>query len=104
MRKVGGNDILEVLAWPPGDTQPRYAHTDLSVLDQRAQMARQLIAAWGAMAALGDVLPTCEGIERPERVPPTVLVMRICEVVDAAWNEFEHRGWVVKSPSLGDDE
>jgi hypothetical protein len=106
MKRIGANDIFEAFQFGPADIrQAPYFHNDLHILDQRAKMAVNLIHAWGMAGTMGDAMPVCtEHGEKPKRMAPTELVMRICEVVDAAWNEFERRGWIVAIPSASDED
>lgn len=100
MKKLAHNDILEVLKLDDGvSPNPRYVQNNLKEMDPRCRWALSMIQAWGAMAVLGDVVK--DSSTKP--MPPSDLVMRICEVVDAAWNEMEHRGWILNvNDSLGE--
>ena len=102
MKTIIKNDILEILKLAADEsTAPRYVQNSLKELDQRCKYALSMIQAWGMMAALGDLLAKeHDTITKP--VAPSDLVMRVCEVVDAAWNEMEHRGWIINVDSLGE--
>ena len=102
MRTVAQNDVLEILK-VEGSPQAQLMHNETQVIDQRCKWAMSLIQAWGMGAALGDIMAQYQ--EEPKRippVPPSELVIRVCEVVDAAWNEMRHRGWIIDSGSLGE--
>jgi len=98
MHRISGNDILEIIEID-GSFTPQRAHNDLMAPDQRAKWTMQIIQAWGMMATFGDIINSDKN-PAPQPVPPSELVMRVCEVVDAAWNEMQHRGWIVTSKSM----
>lgn len=104
MKTGSKNDVLEIISLDRDETQPRLMHNDLQVQDARAKIAFALIQSWGAMATFGDIISQFQ--EKPtvpvKPIPPQELVMRVCEVVDAAWNEMQHRGWIINVDSLGD--
>ena len=106
MKKIANSDILEVLRV---DSELRYSplmQNEVQVMDQRAKMAFALIQHWGAMATFGDIVSQFQFTETPitpvKQIPPSELVMRVCEVVDAGWSEMLHRGWIINVDSLGD--
>ena len=72
---------------------------DRQTQDQRAKLVFNFIQSWGIAAAFGDI-PHAHDDPQPTRIPPTELVMRACEIVDAAWNELKHRGWIIELPSI----
>lgn len=103
MKATFESDTIQVLQLDPGEeAKASVVQHFLQFEDARAKIAFSMIEKWGMMAALGDLLADREGHTRPERVPPAELVIRVCEVVDAGWNEMLHRGWIVKQPSIGD--
>lgn len=104
MKVLASNDVLEFVELGVDESQrPHFMTHDLQLLDQRADWAMQLLLAWGTAEAMSDILANVGRKEHKEvkQVPPQELVMRICEVVDAAWNEMQHRGWIVNTGSLG---
>lgn len=97
MRKVAGNETLEIWKVLPGEN-PGVMQHERMMMDARCRMVVQLLSAWGMAAAMGDMLGehVLEGDKKTTKaIAPSALVMRICEVVDAAWNEMQHRGWIV---------
>lgn len=104
MKTISKNDVLEIVKLELSDNAtPKYFQNNLQEMDTRARWTMQLIQSWGMMAALGDMASKFHDDVKPtEPVPPSQLVMRICEVVDAAWNEMQHRGWILNVDSLGD--
>lgn len=109
MKLVAGNDSLEFLQLSEEEKSrtPFMSH-NRQMLDQRADWTMRLLSSWGASAAMGDILMKYMDCEHqphkppPQQVPPQELVMRICEVVDAVWNEMQHRGWIVDTGSIGE--
>lgn len=102
MKIINRNDILEIIRIDANDEfKPRITHNNLMEPDNRAKWAMSIIQQWGAMATFGDILN--QDKSPPQKpVPPQELVMRVCEVVDAAWNEMQHRGWILPSVSIED--
>ena len=106
MKKIGGSDIVDVLRktiGDPSDTPPLMHHYRMEA-DTRGKYVFDLVRAWGAGMLFADRLPLCE--EHGQKLPPiapTDLAMRACEVVDATWNELEHRGWMIKTPRIDGD-
>ncbi len=104
MKVVASNETLEILRLFPGEnSNPRLVTNEKQQQDARCRMACHLIAAWGMAAAMGDMLG--EHCSDPGHTPvkpiaPSDLVIRICEVVDAAWNEMLHRGWIIEAGSM----
>lgn len=104
MKQVFKSDTLEILRIGDGtDGRPPLMHNVLQFPDDRAKFALSMIEKWGMAAALGDILVSAEG-KSSDRVPPAMLVMRVCEVVDAAWNEMLHRGWIVTTEPIGEQK
>ena len=112
MHKISGNDVLEVWGGSrrelSDDRTPNQVFSDRQTQDQRAKLVFNFLQSWGVAAALGDVMfdMHCEEdkakMERPKRIPATELAIRACEIVDAAWNELRHRGWIIEIPPLDD--
>jgi hypothetical protein len=102
VKTIASNDILEIInIGPEEDFKPRITHNNLMEPDLRAKWSLQIIQAWGMAATFADVMShDCSNQVKP--VPPSELVMRVCEVVDAAWNEMQHRGWILPSKSIED--
>ncbi len=104
MRKIASNDILEILKIGADENfKPLTTYSNLMELDQRAKWAMSIIQAWGMMATFGDIVNHDK--EPPTKpVPPSELVMRVCEVVDADWSEMRHRSWILPCDSLVDEK
>lgn len=107
MKRIAGNDSMEFLEMGITDDRPRYMTHNRQMLDQRADWAMRLLSSWGSAAAMADIFAKyglCEEHKNKEikQVPPQEMMMRICEVVDAAWGEMLHRGWIVDTGSIGD--
>lgn len=106
MKTLSRNDVLEVLKLMAGESHsPVIMHNEMQIQDARAKIAFALIQHWGAMATFGDIISQL-GDSQPSTpvkpVPPAELVMRVCEVVDAAWSEMRHRGWIFDVDSQGE--
>lgn len=112
MKRIAGNDLLELLSIGIADdrTNPaRIMHHDLRVQDQRAKLVFDFLRAWGFAAAFGEMAQglcseSGDDSAKRARIPPTDLAIRACEIVDAAWSELTHRGWIVSQPSLSEED
>lgn len=109
MKRLAGNEIMEFLKLSSTERDVRFMSHNLQLCDQRADWALRLLQSWGMAAAMGDIINKfdCEKHGKNEEikpVPPQELMMRICEVVDAAWNEMQHRGWLIQVGSLADTD
>jgi len=100
MKQIAHNDILEILSIAQDETfKPPITFNNLNEMDTRAKYVMQTIQAWGMMATFGDIMNQ-DSDRKSKPVPPSELVMRVCEVVDAAWSEMRHRGWILSNESL----
>lgn len=108
MKVIASNDSIEFLELTHTDVErPRFLTHNRHQLDQRADWTLRLLSSWGMAASMGDLMRQyCDDEHKKnlptEQVPPQELIMRICEVVDAAWNEMQHRGWIVNTGSIGE--
>ncbi len=106
MKTLSKSEVLEVLKLTTGETStPQIMHNEIQAQDARAKIAFGLIQHWGAMATFGDIMSQMSDSKPAvpvKPVPPAELVMRVCEVVDAAWSEMRHRGWIFDVEALGD--
>lgn len=104
--RLAGNDVIETWGGKH-QGEPHVFHHDRQVQDQRSKIVFDFLRSWGYAAAFGDVMaasmaqfhePGCEAAQPPKHPSPTELAMRACEIVDAAWNELKHRGWIIEQP------
>lgn len=105
MKVIASNDTFEFLKLGHEEARSQFTTHNLQMLDQRAEWTLRLLQSWGMAGTMGDILAKygCGDYnDKIERVPPQELVMRICEVVDAAWSEMRHRGWIVNAGSLSE--
>ena len=106
MKVLASNDLVEFLRVGITDSdRPQFMAHQLQVLDLRGEWTLRLLQSWGMAGTMGDILSRYGCSEHQgdvRQVPPEELVMRICEVVDAAWNEMQHRGWIVHTVSMGE--
>lgn len=108
MRKLAANDVLEILQTPPGTSlTPRIVWSDLQAQDQRAKLVFQMLHSWGLAAYPHQMMGQLfceehkgEAAKAGQPVPAAELVIYACELVDAAWSELRHRGWILEVPSL----
>ena len=107
MKVLASNETMEFvkLAHDEG-TRTQFMTHNRQMLDLRGDWTMRLLSSWGMAGAMGDILTKYGCAEHatalPQKVPPQELVMRICEVVDAAWNEMRHRGWILDTGTIGD--
>lgn len=108
MKVLAHNDAMEFIKLTITDSErPQFMTHNLQMLDLRADWAMRLLSSWGMAGTMGDILVKygCaeqKSQEEVKQVPPQELVMRVCEVVDAAWDEMNRRGWIVKTGSIGE--
>ena len=101
IKRIAGNDVIETVG-TLHQGRPHIMHHDRQVLDQRAKFVFQFLHSWGIAAAFGDTFACDEHGKKTERIPPNELAMRACEIVDAAWCELQHRGWIISQPPYED--
>ena len=68
------------------------------VVDQRANIASELLTRWGMIAALPDGEDSA-GRQQLRLMTPEELVHRACVVADLAWSTFAERGWLLSLPA-----
>ena len=106
-RSLADSGVREVIGYKH-EGRPYLTHHDRQVMDQRAIYVFSFLQSWGVAAALGDLMFDLHSDEdqakaqKPARIPATELVMRACEIVDAAWCELQHRGWIMNLPPYED--
>lgn len=67
--------------------------------DPRVDIARDLIARWGLVAANADGEDSA-GRAKLRLATPEELVARACDAAEKAYAEFEARGWLVPLPAV----
>ena len=64
---------------------------------QRAQFAMELVAR--SITVGSDAGEDSAGRAKARPTPPEEMAERACEIADAAFNEFEKRGWLLELPA-----
>lgn len=68
-----------------------------SLLVSAAEIAREMAARWGCVAAEPDGEDSA-GRSRMRLATPDEVAARACNTAAALWAEFEARGWIVSIP------
>jgi len=76
-------------------------HTD-EVLTDRAKYAAALVERWALVAAVPDGEDSA-GRAKLRLPTPDELVLRANEIVEALFNDFKQREWIIQGPLRGDD-
>lgn len=69
-----------------------------TALQHRAGLAADLIERFGSVASIPDGEDS-GGRQRLRLQTPDELVSRCCAIADAAFGEFEKRGWLLEVPA-----
>ena len=101
--KIGGNETVDLHA-----VRPRYPDNVFSVVvgnherqrpDMRARFALACIERWGMVAAVPDGEDSA-GRSKMRRCGVDEVVQFACLSAEAAFNQFQKRGWLIDIPSL----
>lgn len=100
MRKVGGNDTIEMWGHELNNT-PHVAWHDRRALDNRAKLLIELVKMWSHMLPMAEIMR--EAHEQPhhkQSETPSIqsVVMRAADAVDAIYDEADRRGWIIDLP------
>ena len=101
MKKIGGNDIIEMWGVKRSavESGPHILNSETRVMDTRAKMLSDFCRAWGQSAGMADVLAAAHGEGgRPYNCQD--VVTRAAEMVEAIWFESERRGWIIDLPTF----
>lgn len=99
---------MEMWAVSRSEPTPGIINHERRVMDGRARWMMSMIQSWGAAALIGDAVHDAahsgnEGGGKPrDRPSKQDVVMLAAELVEAAWDEATHRGWIVDVPGLGE--
>lgn len=74
-------------------------HRPLVGLNSRAAFALNVIERFALIAARAEGEDST-GKQKLENLTPNEIVQHSCDVADAAFNEFEKRGWSTKLPMV----
>lgn len=66
-------------------------------LSQKAAFVSEMLIRWGVIASSPDGEDSA-GRAKGKLYPVNELVSRACNIADAAWFEFEKRGWLLTLP------
>lgn len=92
MEKIGGNDVIECWGFKKRDfldLERTVTHHDRQVQDQRCRLMMNFVQSFTQAVLMHGKEPQT-----------TMTVMLAAEMVDAAWNEARHRGWIIEMPPL----
>ena len=112
--KLNGNDVLELWHTTKQDAQARQPHVfwhDRQAQDVRAKMVFDMLRSWGLASyphamlnELGHDKDCPAAGKTTQALSSKDLVVYACELVDAAWNELKHRGWIIELPPFNEIE
>lgn len=107
VRKVAGNDCLEVWTMESGE-QRTFMHHDRQTLDQRAKLAVSFLQAWGAANLIGDALKNSLNdqphLRKASSQTIEQLVFVAADTADAIYAEAHKRGWLLDLPTFKENE
>lgn len=103
MRKVGGNDTIEMWGYAVNG-QPHVAWHDRKALDARAKLLIDLVKMSLHTTPLVDAMRGMSEESQPHKHSSVVsvqeVVMKAAETVDAIYDEATQRGWVIDLPAF----